>query len=69
MSQVCERIETRRSRKSVESEISKLRRRIQQEEPHAAEKDGVAKKYLEKMELYEKTMATIRGHRAALKVC
>ncbi|CAI7997627.1 Structural maintenance of chromosomes protein 6 [Geodia barretti] len=66
-SKVCERIETRRSRKSVESEISKLRRRIQQEEPHAAEKDGVAKNYLEKMELYEKTMATIRGHRAALK--
>ena len=67
--QVCERIETRRSRKSIESEISKFRRRIQQEEPHAAERDGVARSYTEKMELYQKTMATIRGHRAALKVC
>ena len=65
---MCERIETRRTRKSIESEITKFRRRIQQEEPHAAERDGVVKSYTEKMEHYKKTMAAIRGHKTSLKV-
>ena len=66
--QVCDRIETRRTRKSIESEIGKFRRRIQQEEPHTAEREKVVKDYTDKVELYQKTMEAIRSHRTALKV-
>lgn len=65
---MCERIETTRSRKSIETEISKLKRRIQQEEPQASEKDAVGEAYINKVELYKKTMETVRANKVALKV-
>lgn len=68
MSKVCERIETRRSCKSIETEISKLKRHIQREEPHIDEKEAVAQEYTTKIDLYRKTMKSIREHKMALKV-
>ena len=65
---MCERIETRRSRKSIETEISKLKRRVQQEEPQASEKDAVEQEYVSKIELFKKTMDTICAHKTALMV-
>ena len=66
--QVCERIETRRTRKSIESEIGKLKHRIQQEEPQASEKEAVVQEYTSKIKLFQKTKKTVREHKTALKV-
>lgn len=68
MSKVCERIETRRNRKSIETEISKLKRHIQREEPQIDEKEAVAQEYTTKIDLYRKTMKAVREHKLALKV-
>lgn len=68
ISKVCERIETRRNRKSIETEISKLKRHIQREEPQIDEKEAVAQEYTTKIDQFRKTMKSIREHKLALKV-
>ena len=61
-------METRRSRKSLETETNRLKRRIEQEEPQMAEKEAVEREYTDKVEQYQKTMKVVREHTMALKV-
>lgn len=67
-SEVCERIKTERSRKSIQTEIAKLKRYIEQELPQVAERDEIENCYIEAMELFEKTKDAIDGEKKALEV-
>ena len=62
-------METRRTCKSIESEIGKFRQQIQREEPQAAEMEAVAREYTDKVELYQRTMENIRSNKKSLRVC
>lgn len=66
--EVCPRIETDRSRQSIQSEADKLKRRIAQELPDQAEQDEVESQYVEAMERFTKTKQAIKNERKALKV-
>lgn len=66
--EVCARVETDRSRKSIQSEIDKLRKRIDEELPQQAEQDKITEQYMEAMQRYERTSDAIRNEQTALKV-
>lgn len=67
-SEVCQPITTKRSRKSIQTEIDKLRRYIDRELPQLAEREEVEEQYLEAMGLYKKTVEAIEGEERALNV-
>ena len=65
----CERINTRRKRKEVESEIRKLKRFIEERQPRIEEQDSIRQQYSEAMEKLKEAMALIKKEKVALKVC
>ena len=67
-SEVSQPIKTKRSRKSIQSEIDKKKRHIELKLPQLAEREEIERQYLEAMGAYEKTDETIRGEEHALKV-
>ena len=66
--QNCPRIETKRRRKEVESELRKLKSFIEKQQPQAEEQDLIRQQYTEAMELWKETMAKIKQQKKALKV-
>ena len=66
--QNCPRIETKRRRKDVESEIRKLKSFIEKQQPRIEEQDQIRKEYTEAMELFQETMSKIHQQKKALKV-
>lgn len=66
--EVCPRIATERSRQSIQSEVEKLRRRIDKELPQRAEQEEIEAKYLEAMARYEDAKQTIDNQQKALTV-
>ena len=67
--QNCDRIETKRRRKEVESELKKLKSFIEKQQPRIEEQESIRQEYNDAMELYKETMAKIKQQRKALKVC
>ena len=66
--QNCARIETKRKRKEVESELRKLKSFIEKQQPRAEEQDLIRQEYSDAMELLEETIAKIKQQKKALKV-
>lgn len=66
--EVCPRIVTERSRKSIKSEINKLERCIERELPQREEQERIEKEYLLAMKRYERTQQIIRDENAGLNV-
>jgi len=67
-SKVCQPIKTKQSRKSIQSNIDKLKRHIELKLPQLAEREDTERQYLEAMDLYKKTADTISGEENALNV-
>ena len=64
----CERIATDRSHKSIQTEIAKLRRYIEQELPQLAERDAIEERYIEAMKLFKNSKKAILNEKLALRV-
>ena len=65
---VCPRVKTDRSRQTIKSEIDKLKKRIEQEQPERAEQEKIEAEYVEVMERYKMTKYAIKNEERALRV-
>lgn len=66
--EVCDRIETKRSCKNIESEIAKLKRTIRHQQPSRDEQVAIEAQYEAAMEKYKSTTTSIKQEFKALKV-
>ena len=66
--EVSQPIDTKRTRKNIQSEIDKLKKILDQRLPQLAEREEVEKEYLEAMDQYRTTAELIAGEENALKV-
>jgi len=60
---VCDRIDTQRTRKSIRTEISKLKWK---QEQRCEESEAVQQEYLDTMQQFQKTIENIKEERKAL---
>ena len=65
----CERINTTRKSKMVESEIKKMKKFIEDRQPRLEEQDAIRQQYTEAMERWKEAMTKIKQQRTALRVC
>ncbi len=66
--EVSQPIDTKRTRKSIQSEIDKKKKHLDRQLPQLAEREAVEKAYLEAMDQYKSTAELITGEEDALKV-
>ncbi len=66
--EVCPRINTDRSHKSIKSEIEKLKRLISQELPHRSEQEEIEAQYIQAMDRYKETSDAIDMEKKSLMV-
>jgi len=66
--EVSQPIDTKRSRKNIQSEIDKLKKHLDKRLPQLAEREEVEREYLEAMDQYKTTAELIAGEEDALKV-
>ena len=65
----CERIETTRKSKLVESEIKKTKKFIEDRQPRMDEQDAIRQQYTQAMERFKEATTKIKQQKNALRVC